>query len=51
MYIVGSEVMANNKNKLVFIGLCGHFVALIYLAVGLYDTHSFEWPFLLKFLL
>ena len=25
-------------------------LTLIYMAVGLYDTHSFEWPFLLKFL-
>ena len=23
---------------------------LIYVAVGLYDTHSFEWAYLLKFL-
>ena len=26
------------------------FLALIYMAGGLNDTHSFEWPFLLKFL-
>ena len=26
------------------------FCSLIYMAVGLYDTYSFEWPFLLKFL-
>ena len=25
-------------------------LTLLYMAVGLYDTHSFEWPFLLKFL-
>ena len=25
-----------------------HLLTLIYVAVGLYDTHSFEWPNLLK---
>ena len=25
-------------------------LTLIYVAVGLYDAHSFEWPFLIKFL-
>ena len=25
-------------------------LTLLYMAVGLYNTHSFEWPFLLKFL-
>ena len=25
-------------------------LALFYMAVGIYDTHSFEWPYLLKFL-
>ena len=25
-------------------------LTLIYMVVGLYATHSFEWPFLLKFL-
>ena len=26
------------------------YLTLFYVAVGLYDTHSLEWPFLLKFL-
>ena len=37
-------------SKSVVIMLLSGLLTLIYMAVGLYDTHSFEWPFLLKFL-
>ena len=54
---VTAEVRRNLK-KFNKITVKEHFLAfrhnlfrtLIYVAVGLYDAHSFEWPYLLKFL-
>ena len=39
-----------NSLKVIFNRSPLNIKTLIYMAVGLYGTHSFEWPFLLKFL-
>ena len=40
----------NNVHRTVLYVHFPFYPHLQYMAVGLYDTHSFEWPFLLKFL-